>query len=165
MKRRQFMVTSASLALSSALHAKHLTTFEKQFEPVRATIEAVQLHMFPTRSLFPSANKMKMTPFLYETIMHATYDKDIRLFVIEGAEELIARENGKFTQYSAKKKEKALRDFEETLYGKNWLGRIMTLSMEALFSDPIYGSNIKEEGWKSIDAYGGFPRAATRYLA
>lgn len=165
MKRRQFMVSSALVALSSYLDGKTLSKFETQFEPVRATIEAVQAHLFPAKSLFPSAKKMQMTQFLYETVKHSSYDKDIRRFVLEGAKELISREKGKFIQMSDRQKEKALRSFEETRYGGNWLGRIMTLSMEALFSDPIYGSNIHEEGWKAIHASGGFPRPKTKYLA
>ena len=48
---------------------------------------------------------------------------------------------------------------KETSYGSNWLSRIMTLTMEGLFSDPIYASNINESGWKALHAYGGVPRA------
>ena len=40
----------------------------------------------------------------------------------------------------------------------------MTITMEGMFSDPIYGSNIKESGWKALGAYGGFPRPKTKYL-
>jgi hypothetical protein len=101
---------------------------------------------------------------LLETIIHSSYDKDIRQFVIEGAEELENREEGKFTALSEKEKERALRAYEETRYGSNWLSRIMTLTMEGMFSDPIYGSNVKEAGWKALGAYGGLPRPTTRYI-
>ena len=40
----------------------------------------------------------------------------------------------------------------------------MTITMEGMFSDPVYGSNIKEDGWKALGAYGGFPRPKTKYL-
>jgi len=61
-------------------------------------------------------------------------------------------------------KEKALRAYEKTNYGSSWLSRIMTLTMEGMFSDPIYGSNTKEAGWKSVGAYGGYPRAKIKYM-
>ena len=95
---------------------------------------------------------------------HKSYDKDIRAFVIEGAEELMSREKGTFVSMTEAEKEKALRAYEETGYGSNWLSRIMTLTMEGLFSDPIYGSNVHEAGWKALGAYGGLPRATKRYV-
>lgn len=120
--------------------------------------------MFPAGSKLPSAKEMHVTQFLFETVTHKSYDKDIRAFVLEGAEELILRENGRFVSMSHNEKEKALRAYEETHYGSSWLSRIMTLTMEGMFSDPIYGSNVNEAGWKAIGSYGGFPRAKTRYL-
>jgi hypothetical protein len=107
---------------------------------------------------------MNVTKFLFESMLHKSFDKDIRLFVLEGAEELMLREKGKFTSMTDNQKEKALRSYEETNYGSTWLSRIMTLSIEGLFSDPIYGANHKEAGWKSVKAYGGFPRPQEQYL-
>jgi hypothetical protein len=97
-------------------------------------------------------------------MMHKSFDKDIKVFVLEGAQELIAREKGRFPFLSKVEKEKALRAYEKTNYGSSWLSRIMTITMEGMFSDPIYGSNMKERGWKALNAYGGFPRPKTKYL-
>jgi len=107
---------------------------------------------------------MNATEFLFETMMHKSFDKDIKAFVVEGAKELEKREKGRFLSMTQKEKEIALRDYEETNYGRSWLSRIMTLTMEGLFSDPIYGSNIKEAGWQALSSYGGFPRPKTRYI-
>jgi len=153
------------IGLSPYLKANESHTFEKSFKKVETTIAAVQEHMFPNGSKIPSAISMNLTQFLFKTIKHKTYDKDIRAFVLEGAYELISRENGKFILMSNVEKEKALRAYEETRYGSNWLSRIMTLSMEGLFSDPIYGANIKESGWKAIHAFSGMPRPKTRYIS
>ena len=120
--------------------------------------------MFPEGTQLPSAREMHVTQFLFETVAHPSYDKDIRAFVIEGAKELDSREKGKFTVYTIKEKERALRAYEETNYGSNWLSRIMTLSMEALLSDPVYGSNIKEKGWQALKTEGGQPRPKSRYI-
>jgi len=165
MKRRKFLILSSILGLSSSLLGKNKNVvFSKSLKSVEKTIKFVQQHLFPEGSQIPSARSMNVTQFLLETITHPSYDKDIRVFVIEGAEELEGREEGKFTTLSEKEKERALRAYEETHYGSNWISRIITLTMEGMFSDPIYGSNVKEAGWKALGSYGGLPRPTTRYI-
>jgi len=165
MQRRKFLIAGALLGLSGYAAGKNNSTPpNRSLKKVEKTIRAVQQHLFPEGSQIPSAKSMNVTQFLVETIMHPTYDKDIRAFVIEGAEELEIREKGKFVLLSDREKEKALRAYEETHYGSNWLSRIMTLTMEGIFSDPVYGSNTKEAGWKALHAYGGLPRPKMRYI-
>ena len=164
MKRRNFLLLSSILSLPSYLQAKKLSPFEKEFKKVEPILSAVQEHMFPPNAKLPSATSMKMTQFLLETMRHHSYDKDIRAFVIEGAKELNRRTKNKFFKMTPQEKEKALREYEKSNYGNNWLSRILTLSMEAIFCDPIYGSNINQEGWKALGAIGGFPRPQKAYL-
>ena len=164
MKRRDFLIMGSLAGLSPYIDAKTLPQDHRMFQTVEKTITAVQEHMFPTGCKLPSARKMHATRFLYETIMHPTYDKDIRAFVLDGAKELMERENHRFTDYSVTEKEKALRSYEKTGYGSNWLSRIMILTMEAIFSDPVYGSNIDKAGWKALKSFGGQPRPITRYI-
>jgi len=162
--RRKFLIVGSLLGFSPYLKADKTTTFEKAFKKVEKTIEAVQEHMFPKSSSFPSAMAMNATSYLFDTITHKSFDRDIKAFVLEGAEELASREKGQFVSMSSVDKEKALRAYEETNYGNSWLSRIMTITMEGILSDPIYGSNVKENGWKVLDTYGGFPRPKTKYL-
>ena len=164
MKRRRFLILGSVLGLSPYMQAKEVSDFEKRFEKIAPTLSAVQEHLFPEGSKIPSAKSMNVTQFLFETMMHKSFDKDIKAFVLEGAKELEHREKGRFISMTDQEKEKALRAYEETHYGRNWLSRIMTLTMEGLFSDPIYGSNIQEAGWQAISSYGGFPRPTTRYI-
>ena len=164
MKRRKFLILGSIFGLSPYMQAKEMSDFEKTFKKLEPTLSAVQGHLFPEGSKIPSAKSMNVTQFLFETIMHKSFDRDIKAFVLEGAKELEKREKGRFVSLSKEEKEKALRAYEATEYGSSWLSRMITLSMEGLFSDPIYGSNIQEEGWKSISSYGGFPRPKTRYI-
>jgi hypothetical protein len=164
MKRRKFLILGSALGLSPYIQAKEIDDIEKQFHEVEQTLFAVQEHMFPEGSRLPSARSMRTTQFLLETMKHNSFDKDIRAFVLEGAKELKRREKGRFISMTQQEKERALRAYEETNYGRSWLSRMMTLTMEGLFSDPIYGSNIKEEGWRALFAFGGFPRPTTRYI-
>jgi hypothetical protein len=163
-KRRQFLILGSILGLSPYVRAIEKNRFSKEFKKVESTIAAVQEHMFPDGSKLPSAKAMHTTQFLYETVIHKSYDKDIREFVLEGAKELINREKGRFVSMSYLEKEKALRAYEETNYGSSWLERIMTLTMEGMFSAPIYGPNAQEMGWKTVQSYGGYPRPKTKYL-
>ena len=164
MRRRKFLILGSIMGAATYLQAKEISEFEKTFKKVEPTLLAVQEHLFPEGSKIPSARSMNVTQFLFETMMHKSFDKDIKAFVIEGAKELERREKGGFASMTEQEKEKALRAYENTEYGRNWLSRIMTLTLEGLFSDPIYGSNIKEAGWKSISSYGGFPRPKSKYI-
>jgi hypothetical protein len=163
-KRRQFLIFSTLVGVSPYINAKAFSTYEKAFNEVEPTVLAVQEHLFPSGSKLPSAKKMNSTQFLFETMVHKSFDKDIREFVLEGAKELMGREKGQFISMTSTDKEKALREYEETNYGSSWLSRIMTLTMEGMFCDPIYGSNIKEAGWKALHSFGGQPRPNMRYL-
>lgn len=163
-KRRSFLILGSLLGLSPYVKAQGITAFDKEFKKVEETIAAVQVHMFPKGSRLPSASSMNVTQFLFETITHKSFDGDIKDFVLEGAKELVSREKGNFPSMSHIDKEKALRAYEATNYGSSWLSRIMTLTMEGMFSDPIYGSNVNEGGWKSVGSYGGFPRPKIKYL-
>ena len=164
MKRRDFLVFGTGVALSSCLHAEALNRLEKEYAEVEGVIAAVQAHMFPPGAVLPSAEEMQLSIFVLQTIAHKSFDRDIRRFVIEGARELEQREKGKFLSSSSVQKEEALRQYEACEYGRSWLSRILTLSMEGLFSDPIYGANIREKGWKALGVQGGLPGAQKRYI-
>ena len=146
------------------LNAKNMDINKQEFQKVHATIAAVQLHMFPKDSVLPTSERICMMDFLYHSIFEKHYDKEIRDFVIEGAKILENHSEQKFVNLTNSEKEKILRNYEKSNYGSIWLKRIMTLSIEALFSDPIYRGNIKELGWKSIDTYAGYPRPKLRYI-
>jgi hypothetical protein len=55
-------------------------------------------------------------------------------------------------------KEKALQQLTSTSKGENWLSGHITIIFEALFSDPLYGSNTEEKGWNFIHHTPGVPR-------
>jgi gluconate 2-dehydrogenase gamma chain len=163
MNRRSFLsvcsIEGTSLLFASSKQNTNILSNE-QF----LTIQTVQQHMFPDNNLIPSAKTFRATKFLIETISHHTFDRDIRKIVIDGATELQNRENNKFLTYNSHKIEKALRSYEESSYGSNWLNQIMILSLEALMSDPIYGGNYNQLGWDSLKTKGGTPRPKKRYI-
>ena len=164
MERRDFLKWSSLLGSASCMGVEETDSFRKTFKEVEPTLRAVQEHMFPEGSRLPSAVSMQVTQFMFMTMQHQSFDRDIREFVIAGARELERRERGRFAELSPKEKERALRAYEETSDGKHWLSRIMILSMEAILSDPVYGSNINEAGWRALHTKGGLPRPTVRYI-
>ena len=164
MNRRHFLGTCV-IGCTPALFASEKSIQAIFPNKAYAVIAAVQQHMFPEGNSIPGAKSFRATPFLAKTVMHPTFDKEIRTFVIEGAEELQIREKQRFITHDEVQKEKALRSYEKTTYGSGWLDRIMLLSLEGLLSDPIYGGNDSMLGWKSLQTKGGEPRPRVRYAA
>ena len=163
MQRRNFLIASSLIASSSFIEAndKKVTS---DFDSVKDIIEALSLHFFPLNSKIPSAKEMKFTKFLFDTMSHKSFDRDIRGYVIDGAKEFDKWSKGKFLTMNYKEKEKLLREYEKTSFGASWLSRMLRLMIEGMFCDPIYGSNIGEGGWKSINTYGAYPRPKERYI-
>jgi len=162
--RRTFLSASAVGGLS-LVSAKEESRQRELPQELYNILQKVQNHLFPKGTLLPSASLFGATDFLQETLYHSSYDRDIRNFVLRGAKELRDTHKGELLNYNEEQMEKALRDFEETKMGSNWLSRVMILSIEALLSDPIYGGNFQELGWKALETTGGSPRPTSRYVA
>ena len=166
--RRKFMIASSVIGGAFAVQVysteTSLVVLKKRLDMVLGTIVSVQLHMFPPASLGFSFSIQALENFLRHTLFVAQYDPDIRLFVIEGAAQLMAMEKERFVVMDWHKKEQLLRQYEKTNYGSAWLSRILTLTMEALFSDPIYGVNRDEKMWQVLESYGGYPRPKSEYM-
>ncbi len=168
MKRREFLLFSGLNAAAPLVAETTVSytddTLYRRFLSVRALIAAVQAHMFPAGTRFPSAENVGALLFLQKAIFHPSYDKDIRRFVVEGAERLDKRTEGKFLHYTKKEKESALRKYENESYGSDWLSRILTLTLEGMLGAPVYGANPKGIVWQALHTRGGEPHPKARYL-
>ncbi len=163
MNRRLFLTLFGASSSTLLLSSPHKM---KEYLPTDTLtlIYAVQQHMFPEGSTIPSAKSFNAIGFLNETVSHSSFDKDIRKFIIDGSEKLQKREKSRFLHYNSKEMEIALRSYEETSYGSGWLDRIVLLCLEGLLSDPIYGGNSEQSGWKALQTRGGEPRSTSRYI-
>jgi len=54
-------------------------------------------------------------------------------------------------------REELLRQIEQELSGKAFLSEILHFTLEAMLSDPAYGGNINQKGWKWLEHQPGFP--------
>ena len=162
MQRRTF-VCSLPL-LSTVLLGKTALPSPQQvrFATYRPLIAAVQEHMFPPHLPLPSATQVHTIDFVEQTLFHPSYDHEVRAYVIEGAATLHTREKH-FVDYTPKEKERALRAYEAE-GGAPWLSRILILTLEAMLSDPIYGSNPHKICWRALGTKGGKPNPKVRYI-
>lgn len=63
-----------------------------------------------------------------------------------------------FVELSDKQKQALIGKFTELDWGENWSSMIITLILEALVLDPIYGGNTNEAGWEWLEHTPGYPR-------
>lgn len=160
MHRRTFLTWCG--ATSVALYASvPLLPLQRRFDAASNTLQSILRHMFPPASSLPADTAL--LAFIRETVFHPSYDRDIRLFVIEGAE-TFRRDYPAFERAAPEEKERLLRAYEATRYGAAWLSRLTVLALEGLLAAPIYGANPKGSHWDALHTKGGVPLPKTRYI-
>lgn len=151
MKRRVFL--TLPIAISTLACAKKTDPWE--------IISAVQEHLFPPSKKYPSARAFKATRYLKIVAYHDSFDKDDLDFIIRGAQALEKR--GYNPIMTKGEKEQLLRAFAQSQFGENWLSLMINYTLEAMLSDPIYGGNKNEIGWRSYHHHAGNPRPKKRF--
>ncbi len=132
-------------------------------------LSEVQNILFPGDLHTPSAKDVAAGPYFTWVLSDENIDPDIRSLMRKGikwtdetAEELFS---SKFIDLPDDEKESVVAHMAGHGWGERWLSVVLTYLFEALFSDPVYGANIDEKGWKWIDHRPGQPRPTkkTRY--
>jgi hypothetical protein len=124
-------------------------------------LESVQNQLFPKSKRYPSASEFEAIRYLKVVSKDNSFDKDDLEFLFRGVEEIQSR--GYKTELLSIEKEKILKLFSKERFGENWISTVLNYTLEALFSDPLYGGNVKEIGWKSFDHNAGVPRPKRRF--
>lgn len=174
--RRHFLLGLAAVSVASMIpgmiscsarpvHDIHGQLSDDDF----ATLIAVQNHLFPRRDAIPGANDFNAPTYFTWVISDLKMDQEIVADMKKGFE-LVHRSsqelfNQPFIRLSNDQKETTLRTIEKEKLGKFWLSKQLTYIFEALLSDPVYGGNTNESGWKWLDHTPGIPRptASNRY--
>ncbi len=154
MKRREFLVFS--LLSTSLLHSS-LSSNQDSW----SVIDSVQNILFPKTTNFPSASEFKALRYLKMLKQDNFIDEDDLKFLLQGAKRL--EFFGYKVSLKLQKREKILKEFSKTDFGYSWISTLLNYTIEALFSDPIYGGNAKEIGWKSFNHTPGSPRPKRKY--
>ena len=134
------------------------------------TISHVQAHLFPAGKNIPSAKDVNAKAFLYAALSDPDRADADRAFIKQGLLDLQAlcwkNYQKTFIQLDPLEKEQSLRQLEKTKQGRRWLTHLLGYIFEALLTDPVYGGNPDEIGWKWLEHQAGFPRPTleTRYF-
>lgn len=132
-------------------------TYEIDLQILRIILDI----LFPETSFAPSATQLK------SDIYYIWVLKDKRLEVRN--RKFLADKFLKFQQFCKEKYGKKFSSLDydtqtevinlvkSTNWGESYLSRVMTIILESMFANPVYGSNPEKIGWKWIKYKGGFP--------
>ncbi len=126
-----------------------------------AIIKDVQNILFPKSKNFPSADEFKAYRYLKIQFHDNMIDKDDIKFLLKGAKYL--ESFGYKLSLSNSKKNTILNQFAKDNIGKGWIELLLEYTIEALFSDPIYGGNANKIGWIKYNHKPGYPRPKVKY--
>jgi len=157
MNRRSFFYTT--FLATTILSMADIHMYKAEFDIIDSILE----HMFEHTDIVADYKDANAIEFIKRSIFHPSYDKEIRLFILQGAKEFL-RLYPHFTSLSYFQKEIYLRGFEDISMGQSWLYRIQILALEAFYSAPIYGTNLNQRYYKPIDAKAGEPLPKSRYI-
>ena len=156
MTRRVFILGAIGIGTALALLPQNAKT-HIDIAPFKV-IQAVQETFFPKGLKAPSALEFGATNYLLKVSTHSSFLKSDLKFLLYGADLLINMEND-FLTMNPKKRDEALRDFvNSSSKAEKWTSLLLFYTLEALLSDPIYGGNKNELGWKWVKHNTGEPR-------
>ena len=126
------------------------------------TLVAIQDVLFPSEPNAPGAREINAAAFFQWVISDPLLDPEETEFRKNGItwieETAVENRSKSFVDLDAEAQEKVLRYAEDYSWGESWLATTLLHIFEALLSDPIYGGNTDERGWKWLNYTGGIPR-------
>lgn len=138
---------------------------EKQMSVLKSVLNI----LFPDDGNGPSIQSLNTINYILWVLRDSGASQKNKNYLIEGvdwADETALEKSGRnYLDLDQSERERAIKYYTETAYGKEWCSIMLTLILESLVLDPIYGGNSNEAGWKWLEITPGFPRAdeKTRY--
>jgi len=131
-------------------------------------IISVQNILFPKDKNGPGAVDFNAHHYLQWVLSDKRIPSDEKQYIIDGirwvnetAEETHSK---KYLNLSKKKQVSLIQSISNTNWGESWLSVMLTFIFEAMISDPIYGFNTDEIGWKWLEHQAGYPRATKELM-
>lgn len=164
LRRRDFLLLLTSLAALSPiklLAASSSIPAEQYLDEPWKTLDAVFEHLFPAVDGAPGAREIRVIAYI-QTMQNAPdADPDDMDFIRKGVGWLNDLAQSEYQQPFAaldeNNREKILRKIETSAAGERWLSILLTNLLEALMSDPVYGSNPGDIGWEWLQHPAGYP--------
>jgi len=127
-------------------------------------IISVQNILFPQDENGPGAADFHADKYLLWVLSDERIAQDDKQYVLDGIrwvnESAEETKSKKYLQLTKKEQVTLVQSISKTNWGESWLSVILTYIFEAMISDPIYGFNTEEAGWKWLDYTAGIPRAS-----
>ena len=128
------------------------------------TIDLVQADIFP----YSSDLNVNVSAYLTIVLNHTRVRDEEKDFLRNGVkwlnEEAVLKYDNVYTKLSSSERQDVLKIVSKENWGESWISALLTYTMEAIFSDKIYGVNPQEKAheWLSFDM--GQPRPTKALL-
>lgn len=132
-------------------------------------LKSVLMAILPDDGNGPSANDLNSFGYIMWVFSDGYRQAEENETILEGldwANETALDIYGEnYYDLSEEEQHKLVELFTQMDYGEDWMKLMVSLSLESLISDPIYGGNKDEQGWKWLNHVPGNPRPTeeTRY--
>jgi gluconate 2-dehydrogenase gamma chain len=117
--------------------------------------------LYPNTNFSPGASQLKSDIYYIWILKDNRLKLSKRLFLINNLnkfEQFCIEKNGKsFLKLSQDESKDFVKTVSLTNWGENYLSRVLTIIMESMFANPVYGSNPEKIGWNWINYKGGYP--------
>lgn len=131
-------------------------------------VRDVQNILFPSDHIGPGALELKADKYLLWVLSDQRLDPEEQQYIIDGigwVEETASEAySKKFSSLSLKEKNELVELISKENWGENWLSVMLTFIFEAMFADPLYGSNPDGIGWKWLEYKPGNPGATSELM-
>ena len=161
------MTVLASMPLTISCKPEVIHDFNNQLSDDEMTsLTAILNHLFPATKNAPGASEINAANYFTWVLTDVEKDPEERTIMKDGIgwvnEIAIENFNKRFEILDKEEKEKTLRLMAEESWGESWISVTITQIFEALLSDPIYGSNTNQMGWKWLEHTTGAPQPTNK---
>lgn len=158
-RRHFFSLSLVALAgVTYYFNGKKVTLFDDKVQ----TILATAYHLYPSSPLGFGIQELNLSSYLAFVLADERIAKEDRDYLLRGGiwieEEAVLEYKKSFLLLKSSEKERLLQKIITFEWGENYLNYLLTYIFEAIFSAPIYGSNVDQIGWQWSGHKPGFPQ-------
>jgi gluconate 2-dehydrogenase gamma chain len=162
--RRQFLAVTALTSVAGYFYYKgeKISIYESEIQ----TLLAVAYHLYPSSDLGFGAKDLNLASYMTFVLQDERILQDDRDYLLRGTrwmqEHSLELTKKSFITLKSEQKEGVIKDAVEYQWGYSYINYLFSYIFEAMFSAPVYGSNINEMGWKFVGHQAGFPQPQSK---
>ena len=109
----------------------------------------------------PSGSQINASAYLVKILNHSHVTDEDKEFIKNGVkwlnEEAVTKYNTTYTKLTSSKRQETLKTISQVRWGESWIDEMLTYSLEAMISDPVYGVNKNQSGQRWLHFEAGLP--------